>query len=344
MCQIRRTSLEDKPPPERPNDLYFNCTRLNASTFLIVEHDQWGENPFIYAKFHNFTFILIDTGCGGKANNKNATLTLRDFLENTPVSDNNNKPLNPQGAKPYTIIVSHCHYDHIGGLAEFTREASCTVWASALGKEHMYSPSRFLEASLCSFVGMEPPVCKITHWADDGQQVVDFQNRDTGLIIFHTPGHTPDEIAIWDPIEKYLFVGDTAYERAPILFPPDGNVLDYAKTLDKMRRFIRNWNSPLPPVNSSPVYMDHRADEASLRRVKMACGHITSSIDAESFIGGLSNFLNDIKNGRAVAITDDKLSWVPPWLLGKKVEEYQQPGGQISFIGPTSYFEAFKKS
>lgn len=56
----------------------------------------------------------------------------------------------------------------IGGLAEFAQGSSLdTMWASARGKETMYHPSRLPTASLCLYVGMEPPVFRITNWVED---------------------------------------------------------------------------------------------------------------------------------------------------------------------------------
>jgi len=60
---------------------------------------------------------------------------------------------------------------------------------------------------------------------------------DTGLQILHTPGHTPDELALWDEGEKMLYVGDTVYEWEPIIFPLQG---DIGVWLDSMK-FLSNF-------------------------------------------------------------------------------------------------------
>ena len=101
--------------PEKSGETCFSCTRLNATTFRIVEDDKWSETPFIYAKILESLIVLVDTGCGGASRDPNVTLTsLRTFIETFPVHDNDNTPLNDKGEKSYLVVCSHCHFDHIG--------------------------------------------------------------------------------------------------------------------------------------------------------------------------------------------------------------------------------------
>lgn len=96
----------------------FRALRLTptSSTFLVVEHsDVYDEHPHIYVKFlDDSTLLIVDTGCGGKTDNPDVTLTsLREFIETVDVDDNGGKPLNQDGKRGYIVVLSHCHYDHI---------------------------------------------------------------------------------------------------------------------------------------------------------------------------------------------------------------------------------------
>lgn len=91
---------------------------------------------------------------------------------------------------------------------------------------------------------METPKYKVTHWADDGQHVqTSDSGDDLGLVIYHTPGHTPDQLAVWDPQERVIFVGDTMYEWAPIVFPLEADLKLYSNTLGKLKSLVAAWNS-----------------------------------------------------------------------------------------------------
>lgn len=98
-----------------PRSTCFTASRLNGTTFQIVEDDKWTEMPIIYAKVYPSTIVLLDTGCGGAARDPRVELkSLRIFLETFPVADNGNSPLNLGAERSYLVICTHCHYDHIG--------------------------------------------------------------------------------------------------------------------------------------------------------------------------------------------------------------------------------------
>jgi glyoxylase-like metal-dependent hydrolase (beta-lactamase superfamily II) len=91
---------------------------------------------------------------------------------------------------------------------------------------------------------MEVPKYKVTNWAKDGDKITfGADSADSGLVVYHTPGHTPDELAVWDPQERVLFVGDTLYEFVPIVFPLEGNLQLYQSTLMRLKSLVEGWNA-----------------------------------------------------------------------------------------------------
>ena len=272
---------------------YFDCTRVNRTTFLIHEKDKYTEHPFIYAKVYDDlpVIVLSDTGCGGGVSENLCFTNLKVFLETCPVDSNGGRPLNPQDSsgKPtrkYIIICTHCHYDHILGLEHF-QDAAPEIVASWEGKS--FIEQNLPEHSLCKFLDIDTPRYKVTHWARD-LGTISFDGKPLNIQIIHTPGHTPDELAWYDQQERHLFVGDSFYERLArdgsyeqaILFPKEGNIIEYQKSLDKLLSFVEAENT---------------GDNAHKAQLRVGCGHVTSSVDAKEILLAVRKLFSDILEG-----------------------------------------------
>lgn len=345
MCLVHRPSGVSagaparKNPPAEPGTC-FSVSKLNSTTFLVIEEDKWDENPFIYVKTYPSTLVIVDTGSGGIARNPDAQLTsLKVFLETCSLDVNDNKPLNPGGVKSYTVICTHCHFDHIGGVPLFAVEDRTAVWASGKDRDFIEGPDRLPTTSLCRYVGMQTPEYKVTHWASDGQHVVDSAGEDLGLVIYQTPGHTPDELALWDPQERVLFAGDTIYEWYPILFPPEGDLVLYSETLGKLRGLVEGWNKEMTT-----------STDAVSRRVTLACGHLTKEGDAAQLLSDADSFLYRITQGDVeprdagvdkYGLTEPRQGGTPG---GDQLEIYGDEGSQVSFMGPIVQFSRLRQS
>ena len=113
---------------------------------------------------------------------------------------------------------------------------------------------------------------------------------DLGIIILHTPGHTPDELAWYDREERYLYVGDTFYEEGEdgmsIFWPPEGNMIEWAFSISKLHTLV-------VAENSRASSEDQDTEEGWVEvpgRVKVGAGHQTFAADAESILIKLQDF------------------------------------------------------
>ena len=270
----------------------FACERLNPSTFLIVENDQYGEHPFIYAKIYQVPPLMVisDTGCGGGSNARGPfSDTLRTFLETQPISANENKPLNPRTLDGktllhYLIICTHCHYDHILGIPSFLAVAPVIVASS---HRKSFIESDLPKHSLCHYLNVPTPEYVVSYWAGDMEQLI-YERSPLGLQVLHTPGHTPDELAWYDEVERHLYVGDSFYERIArdksytqaIIFPTEGNIIEYMRSLEKMVEFVAQKNQ-----------------EPGKAPLKVGCGHVTCSIDGRELLDTVQKYFWDIIGG-----------------------------------------------
>lgn len=274
----------------------FVSRRVNSSTFVIVEDDMYGEQPYIYVKIYSHYLLITDTGCNSPRSKKPSLTSLREYLETYPLPLNEHQPLNPDGNKQYVIICSHCHYDHILGIPQFL-EADPVIVASGFDKSFILDDLPV--HSLCKYKNVPTPQYNISHWASHAEY---FSLSGTAFRIqfLQIPGHTPCSLAWYDLDEHYLYIGDTFYERmrnppipeipddagqvpglpatqAAIIFPEEGgNWIQYLTSLDLLLSFVVFKNGQLE--------RQHGPSHHSVPRVKLAAGHLTYNADAESMI------------------------------------------------------------
>ncbi|KAI6096488.1 Metallo-hydrolase oxidoreductase [Pisolithus croceorrhizus] len=282
------TYHNDSEQEARKNDLVmsiipaFKARRLMPSTFSIIQWDDiYNEHPFIHAKIvsavQTVLTLILDTGCGGTSNNPRI------------------------GA--YVVIQSHCHYDHILGMEAFASDSVI------LGSGHdptFTSPENLAAHSLRAILGIGTPSYKLNlvpHLHD----IVSVNKVSLGVTVLHTPGHTPDELALWDANESMLYVGDTLYEDDPIIFPEEGNLPDWFATVDNLVAFVRKQPDP--------------------DTVRINCGHAMAMKPVIEVLRATKEFMKDVISGTE-----------PPrrrfQTRGQWVVEYKQRSGRFSLICP----------
>ena len=92
--------------------------------------------------------------------------------------------LNILEAKTKYIVITHCHFDHVGGVEDLKAKTDAKVLA------HRYS------------------VLKLDSILDDSD-IIHIGNLEFKII--HTPGHAQDAICIYCKTENMLFSGDTIF-------------------------------------------------------------------------------------------------------------------------------------
>ncbi|EMC99817.1 hypothetical protein BAUCODRAFT_30232 [Baudoinia panamericana UAMH 10762] len=236
----------------------FTTKRISQTTFVIQEHDAYGEHPLIYVKIspRANVIVLSDTGCNAPSDEhlNDRYTNLRRYLGHYPVTDNNGKPLNSQSSRKYIIICSHCHFDHTLGIPSFVEDGqTADIVASAAGRD--FIESDLDTHGLFKYIGKPAPKYTVTKWAQAFERLTypfhatpDHDGEvDLGITVLHTPGHTPDELAWYDHDEMHLYVGDSFYREGedgmPIVFPKEGSMIEWVFSMQKLAVFVRAENA-----------------------------------------------------------------------------------------------------
>ena len=179
--------------------------------------------------------LLIDTGLGVRSLREAAA----DLLE-----------------RPVTAVLTHSHYDHIGGAHEFPdriahvdelRELADPrgfrgLTAEALGDDLV----RRLTAA-----GYDVPTNFLTALPAEGFDVADYSVRsaplsgtvrdgdivdlgDRAFEVLHLPGHSPGSIALWERATRTLFSGDAIYDGPLLSDLPGSSLPDYVRSLRRL--------------------------------------------------------------------------------------------------------------
>ena len=131
------------------------------------------------------------------------------------------------------------------------------------------------------------------------------------MTIFHTPGHTPDEIALYDHAEMMLYVGDSLYEYEPIIFPSEGSIVTWFESMDYLIGVVEAMNS--------------KASDG--RKVQMNSGHHTVLQPALEILLAAEAFMKDVVNGKE-RVKERRQN------QGEETVVYEQSGGRFSLRCP----------
>ena len=183
----------------------YQLTMMRVNIILIVEEE----------------LTLIDTGFRG------SSAQITDFIHR----------LGRSVEEISLIIITHSHFDHVGGLPELKSLTKAKVAA--------HKAEILLECTrMTSGLMRIPPFSVLRSVFSVKSSEVDIQLEGEevlkplgGLKVIHTPGHTPGSISLFSPQNKLLIVGDALNKRRWL--PPRIVSTDLAQALNSIKRMAQ---------------------------------------------------------------------------------------------------------
>lgn len=124
------------------------------------------------------------------------------------------------------LVLTHHHEDHAGNAAALSRRSNCRVHVHAAGKALVEAPAAI-------------PLYRRLFWGAAAGTSVEILGETVEsdrycFRVIHTPGHAIDHVALHEPQQEWLFVGDlylTDRPRTAFLYDDVGTIIDSLRTL-----------------------------------------------------------------------------------------------------------------
>ena len=196
---------------------WFTVERIDDATFALSEYRHW-EEAHSHLLLGRERALLLDTGLGvGDLRREVEALT--DL--------------------PITVALTHVHWDHIGGCAQFAAPAVHAEEADWL--RHFPLPEAAVRQQLCAKgplfpAGFSPETYRI-YSGEPGRILRDGDTIDLGgrqVQVLHTPGHSPGHCCYYEAVRGRLYAGDLLYRGCLDAFYPSTSPEDYLASLERI--------------------------------------------------------------------------------------------------------------
>ncbi|MBA3413712.1 MAG: MBL fold metallo-hydrolase [Chloroflexia bacterium] len=219
---------------------WFRVSEPEPGVFAIEEPHHF-ERVASYLIVGSERAVLLDTGMG--------VAPLRPLVE--ALTD-----------KPLRVLLSHAHFDHIGGTHEFAgsspiliHELEAPKLRSGLGPEYLtkfYGPESLsgplpagFDPENATIPGVEPTALL------RGGESIDLGDR--VLDVLFCPGHAAGLLALLDRGRRALYSTDVAYAGALYAHLPGVDLAAYRETLATLAHLVPDLDRLYPAHNQRPL-------------------------------------------------------------------------------------------
>jgi glyoxylase-like metal-dependent hydrolase (beta-lactamase superfamily II) len=157
--------------------------------------------------------VLIDTGAGSSVD-----MIIRNIKE-----------LSLDPARLSTIILTHCHIDHVGGAYELRKRFGSRIIMHALDADVLERGDNIMTAANWYGVSFSPLPIDVKMSSEEER----FSFGEQEVACLHTPGHSPGSISVYlDRGGKRILFGQDIH--GPFLAEFGANMSHWQKSMEKL--------------------------------------------------------------------------------------------------------------
>lgn len=222
---------------------WFRVSRLEPGVWAI-EEPLHAERVASYLIAGRERAVLLDTGLG--------VAPLRPLVE--ALTD-----------RPLTVLLSHAHYDHVGGTHEFVRAAPVLIHPAEADRLRRGVANERLRRSFAPELlsgptppGFDPETAAIPGVEPSGA-LADGQTLDLGdrsLEVIHCPGHAPGLVAVLDRERRSLYSTDVVYAGPLYAHVPGADLAAYVQTAARLAALAPDLDRLYPAHDQRPLRPD----------------------------------------------------------------------------------------
>lgn len=211
--------------------------RLSPSVIRILAQNA---SPFLAAGTNCYLLgsgakrILVDTGSPGE---QSCLAPLQKVLSDEQCTIDK-------------IVVTHWHYDHIGGVKSILDHIDQPESVRLFKHVRVpYRGTQYKDAGEKMPSGINIPKLDEFDWChlSDGDYVA---TDGAQIQVVFTPGHADDHISLWMEGENVLFSGDTILGETTCVFD---NYIEYMKSLDRLLKLVNGRSVQIFPGHGNEI-------------------------------------------------------------------------------------------
>jgi metallo-beta-lactamase class B len=186
---------------------------IHSGIYLVASSDMTDAKDCCVYLLDLGELVLVDAGAGASA----------------PAIIRNIESLGFDSARLSTIVLTHCHIDHVGGAAAIKDRTGARIVMHELDAAPVESADQSMTAAHWYGVRFQPLPVDLTF--SGARHVLPFGAYD--LVLLHTPGHTPGSLSAYiDKDGKRVLFGQDIH--GPFLADFGANMSDWQNSMENL--------------------------------------------------------------------------------------------------------------